>query len=323
MHYYFLFRKIIFSLLVLTGLGVIILLVRFYWGSPEEPPVTQIPIQSPAQQETGGASSLLGNKLDFLKTEEPATKNNPEPPGPAEDSEKRLSAALSTKTEPKPTVPPPPIEKKPAPPAPKPEIKPSTSSSPKEVKKENRLAELKKEEKPMDSVKKVKTAPPDSKKSESNNDIQQPDQKTVTVKAGDSLYTIAEETYRVSNTSVVDRIMALNPKIANPDQLTANQKIRLPEITEESLIIPGSDTAFMIRLGTFMKPEYAHFLKGHPVLQGKEIEIVPWNTPSGRVFYRAAAGKFDSREEGLQVIRDLKKMGLSPYFEGFKKKNQN
>ena len=36
MYYYFLFRKIIFSLLVLVGIGVIILLVRFYWGGPEE-----------------------------------------------------------------------------------------------------------------------------------------------------------------------------------------------------------------------------------------------------------------------------------------------
>jgi hypothetical protein len=142
-----------------------------------------------------------------------------------------------------------------------------------------------------------------------------------TIKAKDSIYAIAERTYRVSNTSIVDRIMALNPKITNPDLLPANLKIRLPEITEESLIIPSSDASVMIRLGTFMKPEYAYFLKGHPAIHGKEISITPWKTPSGQTLYRATAGKFESREEGLQAIRELKEKGLSPYFEGFKKKN--
>jgi hypothetical protein len=321
MYYYFLFRKIIFSLLVLAGIGVIILLARFYWGSPEEQPVTKIPIQTPTQKETGDISPLLEKKPDFLKTEEQATKTGPNPAGPAEDSEKRLSVALSTTTEPKPTVPPSTIEKKPALPASMPAIKPSTAPPPKEVKKENQPKELKKEEKPKESAIKTKPAPPDSRKSESKNSIQQPDRKTVIVKAGDSLYTIADETYRVSNTSVVDRIMELNPQIVNPDLLPVNKKIRLPEITEESLIIPASEAAVMVRLGTFMKPEYAYFLKGQSALQGKEIEIIPWHTPSGRIFYRARAGKFDSREEGLQVIHDLKEKGLSPYFEGFKKKN--
>jgi phage tail protein X len=321
MYYYFLFRKIVFSLLVLVGIGVIILLVRFYWGSPEEQPVARLPLQSPTQHGKGGTSPLLENKLDLLKEAVPTTKTGPNPSGPAEDSDRRLSAALSESTEPKPTVPPPTIEKKPVPSAPMPEVKPSVPVPLMEAKKEPQLKEISKETKTKDSAKKTKPVPPDSKKPESKNSIQQPDKKTVMVKAGDSIYTIAEETYKVSNTSVVDRILELNPKIANPDLLPANQKIRLPEITEESLVIQSSDASVKVRLGTFMKPEYAHFLKGHPALQGKEIEITPWKTPSGRTLYRATAGKFNSREEGLEVIHNLKEKGLSPFFEGFKKKN--
>jgi hypothetical protein len=311
MYYYFLFRKIIFSLLVLTGIGVLILLFRFYWGSPEEQPVTQIPIQSPNRQETGNSFPLLEKKPDYLKTEDPAAKTEPTSPGPAQDSEKRLTAELVAPAGHKPTDPPLTIEKKPAALAPLPEIKPTLSPA----------KEVTKEEKQKGLAKKAKPGPPNSNKPESKINSRQPDQKIVTVKAGDSLYTMAERTYRVSNTSVVDRIMEVNPKMANPDLLPANQKIRLPEITEESLIIPGPEASVMIRLGTFMKPEYVNFLKGHPALQGKEIEIVPRKTPSGRIFYRATAGKFKSREEGLQVIRDLKEKGLSPYFEGFKKKS--
>ncbi|MBI4766766.1 MAG: SPOR domain-containing protein [Deltaproteobacteria bacterium] len=320
MYYYFLFRKIVFSLLVLVGIGVIILSIRFYWGGPEEQTVTNIPLQSPPAPETGDPAPLPEKKPDFLKTEDPAEKIETKSPETAEDSGKQLSAP-STTAESKPKVPPPALERKPVSPAPMADVKTSLPSPPKEVKKETQLKEQKKETKPKELAQKNKAAPPDSNKSESGNDIQQPDQRMATIKAKDSIYAIAEKTYRVSNTSIVDRILELNPKITNPDLLPANLKIRLPEITEESLIIPSSEASVMIRLGTFMKPEYAYFLKGHPAIQGKEINIIPWTTPSGQTFYRATAGKFESREEGLQVIRELKEKGLSPYFEGFKKKN--
>jgi hypothetical protein len=320
MHLYFLFRKIVFSLMVLIGIGVIILLVRFYWWGPEEQPAANFPVQPPTRQGAGGTTPLLENKIDFLKEQDLATKTEPPSPEPAEESERRLSAALSATTETKSTVPPPTVEKKPPPPALKPEVRPAASSSTKEIKKEPPPKEVKKETKTKEPAQNNKPTP-ELKNSESKNDIQQPDKKTVAVKAGDSIYTIAEEHYKVSNTSIVDRIMESNPKIANPDVLTANQKIRLPEITEESLVIQSPDASVKIRLGTFMKPEFALFLKRLPALQGKEIEINPWKTPSGRTLYRATAGKFNSREEGLEVIRNLKEQGGSPYFEGFKKKN--
>ena len=76
-----------------------------------------------------------------------------------------------------------------------------------------------------------------------------PVKKVVVVKAGDSIYTIAAKAYKVANTSVVDQILESNPKIANPNKLIANQEIRLPEITEESLIIKSSDGTCKVRAG--------------------------------------------------------------------------
>jgi hypothetical protein len=32
------------------------------------------------------------------------------------------------------------------------------------------------------------------------------------------------------------------------------------------------------------------------------------------------AGKFSTREEGAEVVRELRAKGLSPYFAGFKKR---
>ncbi|MEW6185095.1 MAG: LysM peptidoglycan-binding domain-containing protein, partial [Thermodesulfobacteriota bacterium] len=143
---------------------------------------------------------------------------------------------------------------------------------------------------------------------------------TIVVKPGDSIYSIAAKAYRVSNTSVVDRILEANPGISDPDLLPANQQIKLPLISEESLVRKLEDGSFRIRLGAFMKPEFAEYLKKQPLLQNKEIEISPFTSPSGKTWYRISAGKFESREEGLKTIRALKENGLSPYFEGFKKR---
>lgn len=111
----------------------------------------------------------------------------------------------------------------------------------------------------------------------------------------------------------------LNPEVTNPHRLFVNQKIRLPVITEESLILKTSEGTFKIQLGTFLKPEYIGFLRGEPALKGKEIEIISWKVPSGETWYRAIAGTFETREESLKIIHDLKEKGLSPFFAGFQK----
>jgi cell division protein FtsN len=141
----------------------------------------------------------------------------------------------------------------------------------------------------------------------------------VTVHPGDSIYTIAEKNYKVANTSIVDQILEFNPKIANPNKLFANQEVKLPEITETSLVIESADGSYQVRLGTFLKAEYATFLKGQPALKGRGVEVVPRKLSSGGTWYRAVAGKFNTREEGLRVIQELKKQGLSPFFPGFRK----
>jgi nucleoid-associated protein YgaU len=242
-----------------------------------------------------GAIIFLGRI--FLKgpEEQPATRFPIQPPTAKEKVVLAPSEArpdLAAKAVPKPEAepkPPAPVQRKPA--APAPDARPSISPPP---------------------------APPASQASLGKTKAETPVKKVVVVKAGDSIYTIAAKAYKVANTSVVDQILESNPKIANPNKLLANQEIRLPEITEESLIIKSSDGTCKVQLGTFLKPEYAAFLKAQPALQGKEIEIIPRKLPSGKTWYKAMAGKFSTREEGLKVIHDLKQKGLSPYFAGFK-----
>ncbi|HSR12044.1 MAG TPA: SPOR domain-containing protein, partial [Thermodesulfobacteriota bacterium] len=145
-----------------------------------------------------------------------------------------------------------------------------------------------------------------------------PIRKEFVVKGGDSLYTMASRTYKVANTSVMDRILEANPGISNPGRIPDHTKVRIPEITEESLVVAGPNGTSRIRVGTFLKPEYAAFLKKAPALKGKQMDVVPHRFASGETWYRVTAGPFKTREEGLQSVRELKGQGLLPYFENFR-----
>jgi general secretion pathway protein A len=299
-----LLRKLTYSLLALGGVGAIILVGRMYLKSPEDPVSTRFPIQLPASKEIRAPES----KPDLVaKTPAPAEGEKkpptgvPEPASPAIAEKKPIIPTPGAETTS--PVPPPLKEIKPAPG--KPESPPVAGEQKPLPKPEPRFAATK-------PIPKQPSAPGAKEEAAAK--------KTVLIKGKDSLYSIALQNYGVANTSIVDQILEANPKIGDPNKLANQQSVRLPDIREESLLIPFPDGTYQVRLGTFMKPEYAAFLKGEPSFRGKTVEVLPRKLPSGETWYRAVAGKFNTREEGLKVIQELKEKGLSPYFPGFRKK---
>ena len=299
-----LFRKLAYSLLALGGVGAIILLGRMFMKSPEDSVSPRFPIQPPAAKETRAPEV----KPDLLA-------KAPPPP----EAEKKLPVAA-----PEPS-PPAVAEKKPIPPAPSAETKSPVLPAPQQMK----PAPGKPESPPVPGVKKPSprpepevavSRPVPAQPSAPGAKEEFPAKKTVLVKGKDSLYSIGLQNYGIANTSIVDQILETNPSIGNPHKLPDQLSVRLPDIREESLLLPFADGTYQVRLGTFMKAEYAAFLKGETSLRGKAVEILPRKLSSGETWYRAVAGKFKSREEGLKVIQELKGKGLSPYFPGFRKK---
>lgn len=299
-----LFRKLAYSLLALGGVGAIILLGRMYLKGPEETVSPRFPIQTPASKEIRPPESKpdLGAKSPPQpEAEKKPSAGVPEPSSPAIAEKKPPAPPSGEKT--KSPVPLPLAEVRPAPGEPK---SPPVVGEPKPpAKPEPKFA----------VTKPVPMQPPGPGAKE-----EPAAKKTVLVKGKDSLYSIAIRNYGVANTSIVDQILEANPKIGDPNKLPNRQSVRLPEVREESLLIPFADGTYQVRLGTFLKAEYAAFLKGEPSLRGKTVELIPRKLPSGETWYRAAAGQFNTREEGLKVIQELKRKGLSPYFPGFRKK---
>jgi len=138
----------------------------------------------------------------------------------------------------------------------------------------------------------------------------------VKVKEGATLSSLSRQYYGQASITLIEKIMMSNPEITNPHLIKTNQIIQMPDITEDSLIIPSPDRTFRVYLGAFVRPEFANQYRGKDDLQGKEIEVFSRRISAQEIWYMAFAGKFDSKEECLKTIRILRAKGLLPAFIG-------
>ena len=138
--------------------------------------------------------------------------------------------------------------------------------------------------------------------------------KIIAVGKGDSISSLSQRYYNLANITLMDLILECNPGITNAHVIKDRQKIKIPEITEASLIIPWTDDTWRIHLGTFSKPESARTYKDEPALKGKEIEIIPHQVSPEETWHRVVAGKFDTRDEALKTVQALKEKGMLPSF---------
>jgi len=109
-----------------------------------------------------------------------------------------------------------------------------------------------------------------------------PAAEAVIVRKGQSITRLAEKHYGMSNITLADCIMEFNPEITNAHHIAINQKIRMPKITEGSLIVPSSDRTYKINVGTFWSPEFARLYRAEPSLKEKTSRLSPEKRPPGR-----------------------------------------
>jgi general secretion pathway protein A len=141
----------------------------------------------------------------------------------------------------------------------------------------------------------------------------------VVVKKGQNISQLTQKYYGMANITLIDFILDLNPEITNVHLIIVNQKIKIPNITEESLIIQSPDRTYKIHAGTFETPDNAKLYSDEPVFKGKKIEILPLKVSPRETWYRVVIGKFDNKNEVLKMISLLKENGLLPAFGGLVK----
>jgi type II secretory pathway predicted ATPase ExeA len=142
---------------------------------------------------------------------------------------------------------------------------------------------------------------------------------SIVVKKGQSINHLAQQYYGRSNITRCDFILDSNPEITNANIISVNQKVRMPKITEERLLVQSSDRKYKINVGTFRSPIFAELYRSEPSLRGKEIEIVARKATPKETWYKVVVGKFDSKDEVLKMISILKDRKLLPLFTAYPK----
>jgi LysM repeat protein len=140
-----------------------------------------------------------------------------------------------------------------------------------------------------------------------------------TVKRGQTMYSLTKKYYRMVNKTLMDLILNLNPEITDVHLILVDQKIKIPKITEESLIIKTPENTYKINAGTFQTPHSAKIYSDEQTLKAEKIEILPRNVSTHETWYQVIIGEFHSEEEGLKMIDFLKGKGLLPAFGGLPK----
>jgi len=178
--------------------------------------------------------------------------------------------------------------------------------------KEIKTVEVKKDlpvEKPPEP-KPVEPKPPEPKTKE----------EVFTVKEGWVLSMVAQRYYQNLNLSLLDFFLEANPEITNLDLIFPGQKIKIPNLTEESLLRQGSENTFQVYLGTFRTAQEAQAYRNEPALANKTLKIFKRQVSPRETWYRALVGDFQGKKEALQSIQALKGKRLLPLLDCLPKK---
>ena len=104
----------------------------------------------------------------------------------------------------------------------------------------------------------------------------------IAVKKGQTISDLTKKYYGIVNMTLIDFLLEVNPDITNVHLIIVDQKIKIPHITEELLMIQSADRTYKIHAGTFETPDSAKLFSDEPVLKGKKIEISsPESIPPG------------------------------------------
>jgi general secretion pathway protein A len=147
-----------------------------------------------------------------------------------------------------------------------------------------------------------------------------PEEEVFAVREGWVLSTIAQKYYPVLNLSLLDFFLEANPRITNLDLIFRGQTIKIPILTEESLLQQVSENTYQVYLGTFRTAQEAQPYRNEPALLNKTIKVVKRQVSPRETWYRVTVGDFQGKEEALKSIQILKGKKLLPLLDCLPKK---
>lgn len=132
---------------------------------------------------------------------------------------------------------------------------------------------------------------------------------TAVFKEGDSLYSIALNTYRKADETIVDLILQANPDITDVRSIRTDEQITLPVITKESYIRKFPDGNYRLYIGTFETFGLATASSNKAIYFEKKPTIEPHRFSPKDTWYRVEIGDFRSKDEALKMASLLEEQG--------------
>jgi hypothetical protein len=141
------------------------------------------------------------------------------------------------------------------------------------------------------------------------------EEQVIRVKEGWTLSFVARQYFSGINHSLLDFMLEANPEITDIHLIFSGQKIKIPSITEETLLQRSPDNRYQIYLGTFATAEEAGRYKDEPALKEKNLKVISHRVSPQEAWYRVVAGPFQTREEALKSIQTLNAKKLLPLLD--------
>ena len=130
--------------------------------------------------------------------------------------------------------------------------------------------------------------------------------KTVSAREGDIVSTLVLEEYGILSDTICDIVKRANPEIEDLDQISIGQKIILPNLDNDSMIVEAGKGVFSIHIASFSSYDDAKQYFKKAASENLPISISPVKITGRKLWYRVTAGNFPSRAQAIEFAKTIK-----------------
>ncbi len=132
--------------------------------------------------------------------------------------------------------------------------------------------------------------------------------KTIIVKEGENLITLALKVYGRTNKKTLDIIQEHNPEIKDINNIAIGQKIVFPQLSD-----PDHGRTFTVHIASCKPFKNAKKLFLELIEQGHEAYIMPVHSAQKGKFFRISLGNFKTFQEAHIYVKEILKNKVSDY----------
>ena len=136
--------------------------------------------------------------------------------------------------------------------------------------------------------------------------------KTVLAKEGDIVSSLLLKEYGILSDTICDIVKRSNPGITDLDQISIGQKIILPNLDIDNMLVEVGKGVFSVHIASFSSYDDAKQYFKKSAREKLPISISPVKISGSKLWYRVTVGNFSSRAQAIEFAKNNKLDNL-PY----------